>query len=282
MTIAQARTKGVSRREMESARYVRPMHGVIAPVEEVWSIKDWVRAARLVLPDDAQPVGLTWLQLRGVDFGPILPMHFATIKRFQTSRPQLSVVHRPGLATQPTDVRAALRSVFGDFSLKDAIALADRTVFRGVASPHEIASWAETARCEERSILRWVRPGAESIRETYLRLCVVLSGLPEPDTQVSIDDAGRFVGRFDMAFRDFRTLLEYDGDQHRTDKAQWDRDLDRGNLAQALGYEVVRVNAATLRDPWGVVELVHRHLMRAGYRGRKPTRRALWLSCFGR
>ena len=63
--------------------------------------------------------------------------------------------------------------------------------------------------------------------ETLLRLLIVLSGLPEPDTNVSIRDSrGEPLVRLDLAYPSARVAVEYDGDHHLT-RHQRVRDLDR-------------------------------------------------------
>jgi hypothetical protein len=65
-----------------------------------------------------------------------------------------------------------------------------------------------------------LRPGAESRPETLLRLLLGRAGLPEPEVNVDIrDDSGRFLGRADLVYPPWRTIVEYDGDQHRTSAA---------------------------------------------------------------
>lgn len=92
-----------------------------------------------------------------------------------------------------------------------------------------------------RAALELVRVGAGSPQETRARLAIVRAGLPEPELQVEIlDEAGRFVGRVDMAYPEQRTVIEYEGDHHRTDAEQWGRDLRRYREMERLGWAVVR------------------------------------------
>jgi len=86
--------------------------------------------------------------------------------------------------------------------------------------------------------------GAESPMETALRLLLLRSGLPEPElNQELFDDRGRWIGRFDMVYREARVIMEYDGDQHRTSTTQYERDISRIDRAIAARWTVVRVRA---------------------------------------
>ena len=117
------------------------------------------------------------------------------------------------------------------------------------------------------SALPDVRQGSESRQETRLRLILVRAGLPEPELNVEIfDDDGRWLGRVDELFRPWKVIAEYDGEQHRTDSRQYDRDATRlENFARA-GYATVRIRKETLRRPELAVERVARLLRDRGWR----------------
>lgn len=87
--------------------------------------------------------------------------------------------------------------------------------------------------------------GAESPRETYLRLLIVQAGLPRPATQIPVyDRRGYLIARVDMGWEgDWRIAVEYDGDHHRTDERQFARDIARVERLEAAGWIVIRVTA---------------------------------------
>ncbi|QHF23715.1 DUF559 domain-containing protein [Rathayibacter sp. VKM Ac-2804] len=92
-----------------------------------------------------------------------------------------------------------------------------------------------------------VRVGSESPKETLLRLLLIRAGLPEPELNVELYDAdGVFVARVDLLYRDQWVVVEYDGDQHRTDQKQYERDIARSEAIQALGYRHLRVRLSGL------------------------------------
>ncbi len=117
--------------------------------------------------------------------------------------------------------------------------------------------------------LERMRQGAESRPETLLRLLLVEAGFPEPELNVRLYDRfGTELARVDMLFRQFRVVVEYDGDQHRTDQRQFDRDLGRLDDLAALGWRVVRVGGRSLfRDPQDAVNRVRRALVAGGWSG---------------
>lgn len=93
-------------------------------------------------------------------------------------------------------------------------------------------------------VLALADPAAESLWETWLRLLLRRSGLPPVDTQIEIfDDDGRFVARLDMGWRDVLVAVEFDGDEHRTKRRQYKRDLRRHEEVARLNWVAVRVVA---------------------------------------
>ncbi|MFC9559650.1 hypothetical protein [Agromyces sp. NPDC056965] len=88
-----------------------------------------------------------------------------------------------------------------------------------------------------------IRPRTDSPAETELRLDLVDFGLPEPEVNVEITDAdGRLIAIADLAYPAYRVAAEYDGEQHRTDRDQYARDVDRLDDVAHEGWRLVRFN----------------------------------------
>ena len=88
-----------------------------------------------------------------------------------------------------------------------------------------------------------VRARTDSPRETVSRLALIRAGLPEPAVNFEIRDAeGRFVAFGDLAFPQYKVLVEYDGGQHREDEKQFNRDINRLDDIMQLDWRVVRIN----------------------------------------
>lgn len=109
--------------------------------------------------------------------------------------------------------------------------------------------------------LKLVDPGAESPPETRLRLLLVRHRLPPVVTQIRLDELGI---RLDMGWPRWKVAVEYDGLQHFADARQRARDIERWELLQAAGWRVVRVSAAMMSRPDGIVERVCAQLRAAG------------------
>jgi hypothetical protein len=142
------------------------------------------------------------------------------------------------------------------FSIEDVLALTNR--YPGARGMRQL-----------RAVLPRVDPGAASPKETWLRLLLIDAGLPAPETQIPVVANWRTVGVLDMGWERFKVAVEYDGDQHRTDRRQFVRDRDRLKALQELGWIVIRVFAEDRPDK--VLREVREALRRRGYRDTEAT-----------
>jgi len=108
------------------------------------------------------------------------------------------------------------------------------------------------AKCHPRSpglrrleaALDLVDPGSQSPRESYLRLLLIDAGLPRPQTQMPVSGVdGMPVAYLDLGWEEHMVVVEYDGDQHRTDRRQYVKDIRRLEMLERMGWIVVRVVA---------------------------------------
>lgn len=89
-----------------------------------------------------------------------------------------------------------------------------------------------------------VDAGAESPRETWLRLIIIRAGFPRPETQIPVfDEFGQVVARVDVGWSDLKIAVEYEGEHHRSDRRRIARDIRRTELLQELKWIVIRVTA---------------------------------------
>jgi very-short-patch-repair endonuclease len=102
-------------------------------------------------------------------------------------------------------------------------------------------------------VLDLVDAGAESPRETRLRLMLVDEGFPRPRTQIPVlgrDGRPRYY--LDMGWEDLMVAVEYDG-RHHADRPIYSKDIIRLEYLNSLGWIVIRVVAEHRR-----AEIVHR------------------------
>ncbi|WP_328360066.1 DUF559 domain-containing protein [Mycobacterium sp. NBC_00419] len=93
------------------------------------------------------------------------------------------------------------------------------------------------------TVLRWVDPGAQSPKESWLRMILVEAGLPRPRTQIPVrrPEGGWSSYYLDMGWEDMKVAVEYDGEHHRTDRRQYAKDSRRKEELESLGWIVIRV-----------------------------------------
>jgi hypothetical protein len=93
-----------------------------------------------------------------------------------------------------------------------------------------------------RRALDLVDAGAQSPRETWLRLLVIEAGYPRPETQIPVHgEYGELVAVVDMGWESVKIALEYEGEHHRTDRRQLRRDIERYEALDEMGWVIIRV-----------------------------------------
>ncbi|ORW30880.1 hypothetical protein AWB91_18055 [Mycobacterium paraense] len=93
-----------------------------------------------------------------------------------------------------------------------------------------------------RRALDLVDAGAQSPRETWLRLLVIEAGYPRPETQIPVyGEYGELVAVVDMGWESVKIALEYEGEHHRTDRRQLRRDIERYEALDEMGWVIIRV-----------------------------------------
>ena len=89
-----------------------------------------------------------------------------------------------------------------------------------------------------------VDPGAESPRETWLRLLVIRHGFPRPQTQIPVyDQFGVLVAVFDLGWEDLRIAMDYEGAHHWMSRARINHDIRKAEAVAELGWIDLRVTA---------------------------------------
>jgi hypothetical protein len=98
--------------------------------------------------------------------------------------------------------------------------------------------------------------GAQSPRESWLRLLLVRSGFPRPQTQIPVfDDFGYARYYLDMGWEDVMIAVEYDGDHHR-DPAVFGSDIVRSEFIGYRSWTHLRIVAGA--HPADIVNRVRR------------------------
>jgi len=133
--------------------------------------------------------------------------------------------------------------------LDDAIARLDalaRATQLKVAAVEDIAAHHRHTRGlrQLEAALDLVDAGAESPKETWLRLLVIRDGYPRPQTQIPVlSPDGRRRYYLDMGWPELMLALEYEGDHHRTTRERFAYEIMRADDIRDVGWLVIRVAA---------------------------------------
>lgn len=91
-----------------------------------------------------------------------------------------------------------------------------------------------------RTALGLMDAGAQSPRETWLRLLVIDAGYPRPHTQKRVSD-GSMTAFLDMGWDEPMIGLDYDGEYHFTDRRRYVTDLARDEMVRRQGWNDIHV-----------------------------------------
>jgi hypothetical protein len=106
-----------------------------------------------------------------------------------------------------------------------------------------------------RTALDLMDGGAQSPKETWLRLLLIDAGYPRPQTQIPVLDADGYEFAFlDMGWEDVKIAVEYDGEHHRTDQGQYRWDVKRLRKIHERSWHHVKVIAGD--RPWEILQRV--------------------------
>ncbi|GAB4902581.1 hypothetical protein MAHJHV27_22340 [Mycobacterium avium subsp. hominissuis] len=100
-----------------------------------------------------------------------------------------------------------------------------------------------------RAALALVDGGAQSPKESWLRVLLIDAGFPRPQTQIAVrNEWGWAEAYLDMGWEEIKVAAEYDGDQHRASRYQYVKDIRRLEMLERYGWIVVRVIAEDRPD----------------------------------
>lgn len=112
-----------------------------------------------------------------------------------------------------------------------------------------------------------LRVGSLSRPESLQRLQLVRAGVPEPELNVRVEDRfGKLISMGDLVWRRYRTVLEYEGDGHRTSRTKFRSDITRGeNYADGDWFSMRSHADDVFGDPNDLIRRVARRLSAQGW-----------------
>ena len=289
VTTQMASQHGIGRGTLAGPGWQQLFRGVHLTSDTEPSLAIRLRAALLLLPPDTIVSHTSAMRLYG--FEPAAGRH--TMLELSTNGSTTTalkvLLHRRGRTLRPielqelpvtdperTFVDCALR-----LSLVERVQLGDHLVHTRRTTIDRLAHFAHTNSLHgvlrARRTMPLVRAGAESPRETIVRLMLVLARLPEPECNVDLrDEDGHFLARGDLVLPRWKVLIEYDGWHHERDANQRVRDIVRRERLEAAGWRVLVITAGDIAAPRTIPTRVHAALEARGYTGPAPVMSIMW------
>jgi very-short-patch-repair endonuclease len=265
---SEALASGLVTRQTLRTKYVKLHYNVYAPVGMRLHAVDRARAAWLWSGRKATLVGSSAAAVHGTEWLPDDAP--AELGHTRQPAPPGILIHRGTIANDEICLRQSIecttpartaydigRRVPGDEAIIRIDALLNATWCK-VEEVGRIVNRYPGARHIRRlrNALDLADGGAESPKETELRLLLVRDGLPRPVTQIKVGKR-----RIDMGWPEWKVGVEYDGEQHWTNPRRHAEDIERLEYLAAQGWTIVRVSARQLRyDRAGIVARVRRAL----------------------
>jgi hypothetical protein len=277
-THLEARAAGVSERMLRGKRFVRVHPRVWRCAEDELSDRDRLTAAQLAMPSDARVTGLTRIQMEGLRFGPAMPLHFVVARDHHIALDGI-FLHRTKRMPLTDDKGVAIELAYvaycatartletikvGDWLLHRGLMDLDRLVTHASAEP-----WRDGA-LEAIWVSHHLDARSRSLMESETRCFLSFAGLPLPESngEVLLDDRRLIAG--DLLYRELGLVIEYEGEHHQADRAQYVSDIDRYESLRASGLDYVQVTKEKARRPRRLVLAIHARMEAHGYQGPAP------------
>jgi very-short-patch-repair endonuclease len=250
---SEALAAGLVTRHQLRAKYDKLHYNVYAQAGMQLDAAGKARAAWLWSRRIATLAGVSAAAMHGTKWLPDAPAELAHAR--QPAPPGI-VIHRGTIADDEICLRQSIdcttpartaydigRRVPGDAAIVriDALLNATRCTVEDVSGIADRYPGARGIR-RLRDALDLADGGAESPKETELRLLLVRDGLPCPVTQIRVGPR-----RIDMGWPQWKVGVDYDGERHFTNPDDYAADIERLEFLAAQGWVIVRVSSRQLR-----------------------------------
>ena len=289
----------LSRHQARHPRFIQTSRGVRADAElvegEGWSYTEhptlrW-RAAQLPLAEDVVLSHATAAAILELP----LPVWLADKRLIHvtaprsTNRPRRRDIHTHHASLLPTEcaeidgfrVTSPSRTyadVAYQLQVPELVAFGDAMMRRYGTSERELLATIlrrkrYPGRLKARQCVDLLDPRAESPKESELRIMLQSASFPTPSINPDIlDHRGQFLARGDIAYEDYRVLVEYDGAYH-AEMHQRAHDAARRAVLREHGWIVVEIVGEDMKHPGRVISRVRQALTERGWHPRSPMRR---------
>lgn len=279
-TVDQGRQHGISRRRMRADDLRSPFYGVRSEGEAL-DVRARAVAYAAGMPSSQFFSHTTAAQLHGLRMPEgfrELSLHVTSLNR--APRGAGVIGHHSELAeivlVDGLRVLSAVHTwcrLSASLGLDDLVVMGDGLVCRKkplatmVQLQMAVSEYSGRGCGKLRDALQLLRRGTDSARETALRLLVIRAGFPEPEVNgVILNSYGAEIAHGDLVFRDYRTILEYEGRQHSENARQFAIDIARLDDVMEARWRVIRVDRALMASRPTLLGKIGRALREGGWK----------------
>lgn len=258
-SVPEARRHEVGRGRLRGKDLATPFRGVRRSGDGAQDLIGRCREFATLMTPDEFFSHTTALALLGFPMAPVKVIHICACAPRRARRARGVIGHRMDAEEVPTygaaglsvlDPALAWCQCAASMSVRELVTIGDALLCRqrpwitAEGLERRVREWSGKRGARQlRAAAALVRPGTDSPQESLLRLDVLDFGLPEPEVNGQIRDRqGNLLAIADLLWRTYRVILEYDGEQHRTDFRQFARDVDRLNDLTTGDWRVLRIN----------------------------------------
>lgn len=281
---------GVTPKMLRGKRFERVHYEVYRVASGPIEYDARLAAARLALPASAQLTGISRIRELGLDFGPLLPIHFVVQGDLHLALDGVFLHRTKALAPLDDDGRMSAEGAFISYcSLSrviDAIKVGDWLLSNGHMDRQRLVEIAgahlwRAGAYEALFVANFLTDRSRSLKESETAACLTFAGLPRPEFNVRLEIVGREVIG-DLVYVALRLVIEYEGRHHQEERGQYNKDIDRYKEMRDHAYRYIQVTDERLARPRRMVWLVYQEMCRAGYDGPEPSFGENWNVLFAR
>jgi hypothetical protein len=145
--------------------------------------------------------------------------------------------------------------VTAGLSLAELVAAGDRAIWKRAAQEDVAGLRSCVDRYSSRRGSRLMRTAlellddaADSAPESEIRVAIIEAGFPPPAVNEAVELAAGERIHPDLSWAELKIAIEYEGDHHRQDREQWNRDIRRFSAMQDAGWWFYRATADDYRS----------------------------------
>lgn len=258
-TRSEALAAGIRVRELAGPRFRRLFHGIYLDAAIQPDIRHQTMAALRTAPPGSYASHHTAVRLWGCWAPATTKIHISVAEPGDRSVRRGIAAHRIQFGRAParrhgilasTPEQAFLELAAAGTDLVDLVVAGDSMVSHERTTPEKLIKvaeeWHGKGAQRARRAAHYVRAGVDSPMESRVRMLIVLAGLPEPVVNLVIRwPDGSWRWRFELSYPDLKVIIEYDGEHHATDSAQWNADIRRREELERAGWRSVVITAQT-------------------------------------